>query len=458
MTKLIQRSQLAIVNNHIIDYPTPINLNNFYNFGAMAGICLGIQILTGIFLAMHYTAHVDYAFISVEHIMRDVNYGWLLRYMHANGASMFLGVTYIHMARGLYYGSYKSPRGFLWGIGVIIFLLMMATAFMGYVLPWGQMSFWGATVITNLFSAIPFIGGLIVEWLWGGFSVDNATLNRFFSLHYLLPFLIAGLALVHLSLLHTAGSGNPLGINTNIDSITFYPYFYSKDVFAFLLYVFFLCFFVFYFSNFLGHSDNYIPANPLVTPPHIVPEWYFLPFYAILRSIPDKLGGVVAMISAILILLLLPLINFSYTRSSKFRPIYAFFYWFLVSDFFLLGWIGQKPVESPFIEIGMFATLFYFLFFLFLIPAIGLLEIFLLNDTEDYVLSSEYIEDECFVNIEGTYTLHMDNFYVINHHFLDVYFYTFFDNDDKHKGTLFLRMLYAEMPSCFPPIIINSKF
>ena len=451
-------SLLSFADSHIISYPTPINLNYMWSFGSLAGLGLVIQIITGIFLAMHYTPHVDLAFNSVEHIMRDVNNGWLIRYIHANGASFFFIVTYIHIFRGLYFGSYMYPRGFLWCSGVIIFLLMMATAFMGYVLPWGQMSFWGATVITNLFSAIPFIGGLIVEWLWGGFSVDNATLNRFFSLHYLLPFLIAGLALVHLSLLHTAGSGNPLGINTNIDSITFYPYFYSKDVFAFLLYVFFLCFFVFYFSNFLGHSDNYIPANPLVTPPHIVPEWYFLPFYAILRSIPDKLGGVVAMISAILILLLLPLINFSYTRSSKFRPIYAFFYWFLVSDFFLLGWIGQKPVESPFIEIGMFATLFYFLFFLFLIPAIGLLEIFLLNDTEDYVLSSEYIEDECFVNIEGTYTLHMDNFYVINHHFLDVYFYTFFDNDDKHKGTLFLRMLYAEMPSCFPPIIINSKF
>ena len=371
---------------------------------------------------------------------------------------MFFIVVYCHIFRGLYFGSYMYPRGFLWCSGVIIFLLMMATAFMGYVLPWGQMSFWGATVITNLFSAVPFIGSLIVEWLWGGFSVDNATLNRFFSLHYLLPFLIAGLALVHLSLLHTAGSGNPLGINTNIDSITFYPYFYSKDVFAFLLYVFFLCLFVFYFSNFLGHSDNYIPANPLVTPPHIVPEWYFLPFYAILRSIPDKLGGVVAMISAILILLLLPLINFSYSRSSKFRPIYAFFYWFLVSDFFLLGWIGQKPVESPFIEMGMFATLFYFLFFLFLIPVIGLLELFLINNTEDYLLNSEYIEDQCVINIESTYTLYMDNYHVTNHYFLDLYFYTLFENEDKHKGTLFLRMLYAEKPSYFPPIIINSKF
>ena len=294
-------SLLSFADSHIISYPTPINLNYMWSFGSLAGLGLVIQIITGIFLAMHYTPHVDLAFNSVEHIMRDVNNGWLIRYIHANGASFFFIVTYIHIFRGLYFGSYMYPRGFLWCSGVIIFLLMMATAFMGYVLPWGQMSFWGATVITNLFSAIPFIGGLIVEWLWGGFSVDNATLNRFFSLHYLLPFLIAGLALVHLSLLHTAGSGNPLGINTNIDSITFYPYFYSKDVFAFLLYVFFLCFFVFYFSNFLGHSDNYIPANPLVTPPHIVPEWYFLPFYAILRSIPHKLGGVIAMFAALLI-------------------------------------------------------------------------------------------------------------------------------------------------------------
>ena len=247
-----------------------------WSFGSLAGLGLVIQIITGVFLAMHYTPHVDFAFNSVEHIMRDVNNGWLIRYLHANGASFFFIVTYIHIFRGLYYGSYMFPRGFLWCSGVIIFLLMMATAFMGYVLPWGQMSFWGATVITNLFSAIPFVGGSIVEWLWGGFSVDNATLNRFFSLHYLMPFLIAGMALVHLSLLHTSGSNNPLGINVNVDSITFYPYFYSKDVFAFLVYVFFLCFFVFYFPNALGHSDNYIPANPLVTPPHIVPEWYFL--------------------------------------------------------------------------------------------------------------------------------------------------------------------------------------
>jgi len=373
---------LSFVDSHIINYPTPINLNYMWSFGSTAGICLVIQIVTGIFLAMHYTPHISFAFESVEHIMRDVNNGWLIRYLHANGASMFFIVVYCHIFRGLYFGSYIYPRGILWSSGVIIFLLMMATAFMGYVLPWGQMSFWGATVITNLFSAIPFIGGSIVEWLWGGFSVDNATLNRFFSLHYLMPFIIAGLVIIHLSLLHKDGSNNPLGVNKNVETVSFYPYFYVKDLFAFLILIFVFSFFVFFFPNLLGHSDNYIPANPLVTPPHIVPEWYFLPFYAILRSIPDKLGGVVAMISAILALLLLPIINTSKIRSSKFRPIFSLFFWFLVSDFLILGWIGQKPVETPFIEIGMFATFFYFLFLLFLIPFIGVIENFLIKFKE----------------------------------------------------------------------------
>jgi quinol-cytochrome oxidoreductase complex cytochrome b subunit len=369
-----KHSLLSFIDSHIINYPTPINLNYMWSFGSTAGLCLGIQILTGIFLAMHYSSHVDYAFSSVEHIMRDVNNGWLIRYLHANGASMFFIVTYCHIFRGLYFGSYMNPRGPLWNSGVIIFLLMMGTGFMGYVLPWGQMSFWGATVITNLASAIPFIGGAVVEWLWGGFSVDNATLNRFFSLHYLLPFVITGLVLVHLSLLHTAGSNNPLGINKNIDTVSFYPYFYVKDLFAFFVLVALFSFFVFFFPNTLGHADNYIPANPLVTPAHIVPEWYFLPFYAILRSIPDKLGGVVAMVAAILILLLLPIINTSEIRSTKFRPLYGFGYWFLVSDFLILGWIGQQPVESPYLEVGQIATVFYFAFFLILFPLIGLIE------------------------------------------------------------------------------------
>ena len=365
---------LSFIDSHIIDYPTPINLNYMWSFGSTAGICLVIQIITGIFLAMHYTPHIVYAFSSVEHIMRDVNNGWLIRYLHANGASMFFIVVYCHIFRGLYFGSYMYPRGRLWASGVAIFFIMMATGFMGYVLPWGQMSFWGATVITNLFSAIPFIGGSIVEWLWGGFSVDNATLNRFFSLHYLMPFVIAGLVLIHLSLLHSDGSNNPLGLNKSIDTVPFYPYFYVKDLLAFLILILFFSFFLFFAPNVLGHSDNYIPANPLVTPPHIVPEWYFLPFYAILRSIPDKLGGVAAMIGAILVLGLLPVFNFSEVRSSKFRPIFSIFYWLFTVNFLILGWIGQKPVESPYIEIGMGATIFYFLFLLILLPLIGIIE------------------------------------------------------------------------------------
>ena len=370
---------LSFIDSHIINYPTPINLNYMWSFGSAAGICLLIQIITGIFLAMHYTPHIDYAFNSVEHIMRDVSNGWLLRYAHANGASMFFIAVYCHIFRGLYYGSYMKPRSALWISGVFIFFLMMAAAFMGYVLPWGQMSFWGATVITNLFSAIPYVGTNIVEWLWGGFSVDNATLNRFFSLHYLVPFVILGLTVIHLSLLHAEGSNNPIGLDSNPESIPFYPYFYVKDLFAFLIFIFIFSFFLFFYPNALGHSDNYIMANPLVTPPHIVPEWYFLPFYAILRSIPNKLGGVVAMVFAILILVFLPLINFSKIRSSKFRPIFSFFYWFLFVDFLILGWIGQKPVESPFIEVGMFATAFYFFFFILLLPSIGLLEYKLLK-------------------------------------------------------------------------------
>jgi len=365
---------LAILDNHIIDYPSPINLSYAWSFGALAGICLGIQILTGVFLAMHYTPHIDLAFSSVEHIMRDVNNGWLIRYMHANGASMFFIVVYCHIFRGLFYGSYMTPREHLWCSGVVIFLLMMATAFMGYVLPWGQMSFWGATVITNLFSAIPLVGPSIVDWLWGGFCVDNATLNRFFSLHFVLPFVIAGLVIVHLALLHRDGSNNPLGISSSTDKISFYPYFYVKDLFSFMLFLFFFSLILFYSPNTLGHPDNYIMANPMSTPAHIVPEWYFLPFYAILRSIPDKLGGVVAMGGAIVILLFIPFINTSPVRSSTFRPIYRQLFWFLFADFLLLGWIGQEVVEDPYILIGQLGTFFYFLFFLVLLPSVGLFE------------------------------------------------------------------------------------
>ncbi|MBC8303591.1 MAG: cytochrome b N-terminal domain-containing protein [Pelagibacterales bacterium] len=365
---------VAWVDSHIVHYPSPINLNYAWSFGSTAGICLIIQILTGIFLAMHYTPHIDLAFSSVEHIMRDVNNGWLIRYMHANGASMFFIVVYCHIFRGLYYGSYMAPRQLLWCSGVLIFILMMGTAFMGYVLPWGQMSFWGATVITNLATAIPVIGQPIVTWLWGGFTVGNATLNRFFSLHFLFPFLIAGLSLVHLALLHRDGSNNPLGIDSSGDQVPFYPYFFVKDLFAFFVFVLFFSFFIFYFPNTLGHPDNYIPANPMVTPAHIVPEWYFLPFYAILRSIPDKLGGVAAMGGALIILFFIPFTNTSEVRSSTFRPLFKFFYWLLVADFLILGWVGQKPVKDVFIVVGQIATVYYFLFFIVLIPALGIIE------------------------------------------------------------------------------------
>jgi ubiquinol-cytochrome c reductase cytochrome b subunit len=365
---------LSFISNHLLSYPSPINLNYAWSFGSVAGICLVIQIITGIFLAMHYVPHVSLAFDSVEHIMRDVNYGWLIRYCHANGASVFFIVVYLHIFRGLYYGSYMHPRGWLWASGVLIFILMMATAFMGYVLPWGQMSFWGATVITNLFSAVPVYGGLIVEWLWGGFSVDQATLNRFYSLHYLLPFLIAGVTLLHLCLLHKYGSNNPLGINTHVSSVPFYPYFYVKDFFALWIFLLGYLSLVFFAPNMLGHPDNYIPANPMVTPAHIVPEWYFLPFYAILRSIPDKLGGVLAMFGAIAVWLLLPIINISSTRSNIFKPLTSLVYWFIVSNFLILGWIGQQPVEYPFMEIGMFTTLLYFLLFLVIVPFFTIFE------------------------------------------------------------------------------------
>jgi ubiquinol-cytochrome c reductase cytochrome b subunit len=340
---------------------------------------LTIQILTGIFLAMHYTPHIDLAFNSVEHIMRDVNHGWLLRYIHANGASFFFIIVYIHIFRGLYYGSYITPREYLWCSGVIIFILMMATAFMGYVLPWGQMSFWGATVITNLFSAIPFIGKNIVDWLWGGFAVDNPTLNRFFSLHFTLPFVIVGAVLIHLTLLHEIGSSNPLGVTLKVENVSFYPYFYVKDLFGFIVFLFVFFIFIFYNPNGLGHPDNYIEANPMKTPLHIVPEWYFLPFYAILRSIPNIIGGVIAMFGSLLVMLFIPFINSSEVRSSTFRPLYKMTFWLLVLSFFLLGWVGQMPVEYPYTEIGVVCMIYYFSFFLIIIPGLGYLESFLIR-------------------------------------------------------------------------------
>ena len=366
----------STLQHTLVDYPTPKNLNYWWNFGSLAGIFLMIQIITGIVLAMHYTPSVEGAFASIEHIMRDVNYGWLIRYVHMNGASFFFIVVYIHIFRGLYYGSYKSPREVLWWLGLIILLLMMATAFMGYVLPWGQMSFWGATVITNLFSAVPIVGTAVVEWLWGGFAVDNALLNRFFALHYLFPFLIVGVVILHIVALHTHGSNNPLGIDRKgpQDSIPFHPYYTIKDLFglSFVLTIFAAV--VFYAPDYLGHPDNYIPADPLKTPAHIVPEWYFLPFYAILRAVPDKLGGVIAMISAILILFALPWLDTSKVRSATFRPIYKKFFWFLLIDVIILTWVGGSPAEGHFILIGRLATIYYFAHFLIFMPIIGIIE------------------------------------------------------------------------------------
>jgi len=356
-------------------YPSPKNLSYWWNFGSLAGLVLVVQLVTGIVLAMHYTPHADMGFDSVEHIMRNVNYGWLMRYMHANGASMFFIVVYIHIFRGLYYGSYKAPREILWWLGIIIFLLMMATAFMGYVLPWGQMSFWGATVITNLFSAVPLVGDAIVTWLWGGFSVDNATLNRFYSLHYLFPFLIVGVVILHIWALHVHGSNNPTGLDTKgpQDTISFHPYYTVKDAFGIGVFGIFFALFLFLMPNVLGHPDNYIEADPLVTPPHIVPEWYFLPFYAILRAIPDKLMGVVAMFASILILFVLPWLDTSRVRSARFRPVYRMLFWAFLIDCLILGYVGGNPPEGVFITIGQLATAFYFLFFLSL-PFIGWFE------------------------------------------------------------------------------------
>ncbi len=353
--------------NHTIgaEYPSPKNLSYWWNFGSLAGIILVIMIITGVMLAMQYTPHADHAFDSVERIMRDVNSGWLLRYIHMNGGSFFFIVVYIHIFRGLYYGSYKEPRELLWILGVIILLLMMATAFMGYVLPWGQMSFWGAKVITNLFSAIPWVGESIVIWLWGGFTVDNPTLNRFFALHYLLPFVIVGIVILHIWALHQFGSNNPLGIEAKgpQDKIPFHPYYTIKDLFGLGV---FLCLFfavVFFAPNMLGEPDNYIEANPLSTPAHIVPEWYFLPFYAILRSIPHKLLGVIAMFGSIFILFALPWIDRSPVRSAKFRPIYKWLFWLFVITCIVLGYIGAKPAEGGYLVVGRIATTAYFLFF-----------------------------------------------------------------------------------------------
>nr|ARI50099.1 cytochrome b [Cittarium pica] len=351
-----------VVNNSLIDLPAPMNLSIWWNFGSLLGLCLGIQIITGLFLSMHYTAHVDLAFASVSHISRDVNYGWLLRATHANGASWFFICIYIHIGRGMYYGSHLNIH--TWNIGVILLLLTMATAFLGYVLPWGQMSFWGATVITNLFSAIPYIGKDLVQWMWGGFAVDNATLTRFFSLHFLLPFAIMGLSILHLLFLHESGSNNPLGLNSDSDKIPFHAYYTFKDLVGFVVLLFFLSMLVLFDPFLLGDPENFIPANPLVTPVHIQPEWYFLFAYAILRSIPNKLGGVIALVMSVVILFVVPLSHMSKSRSMAFYPLNQVLFWVLVGILGILTWIGACPVEAPYEEIGRVFTVLYFLYYL----------------------------------------------------------------------------------------------
>jgi ubiquinol-cytochrome c reductase cytochrome b/c1 subunit len=367
---------MEIMQGQALDFPTPKNLNYWWTFGGILAVMLVVQLITGIVLAMHYTPHVSMAFSSVEHIMRDVNSGWMLRYLHANGASMFFIAVYIHIFRGMYYGSYKAPREVLWMIGVLIYLVMMATAFMGYVLPWGQMSFWGAKVITNLFSAIPFVGESITTLLWGGYSVDNPTLNRFFSLHYLLPFVLAALVGLHIWALHVPGNNNPTGVSVKSaqDTLPFHPYYTMKDTFAIVVFLMLYAAFVFFSPNFLGHAINYQEANPLVTPAHIVPEWYYLPFYAILRAIPDKLGGVIAMFGSILVLFVLPWLDTSRVRSGTYRPLFKYFFWIFVVVCVALGYLGSKPAEGAYVVWSRILTAYYFAHFVIILPLLGLLE------------------------------------------------------------------------------------
>nr|AFX69347.1 cytochrome b [Pseudoxiphophorus bimaculatus] len=357
---------LKIANNALVDLPAPVNISAWWNFGSLLGLCLIAQILTGLFLAMHYTSDISMAFSSVAHICRDVNYGWLIRNMHANGASFFFICIYLHIGRGLYYGSYLYKE--TWNTGVILLLLVMMTAFVGYVLPWGQMSFWGATVITNLLSAVPYMGDTLVQWIWGGFSVDNATLTRFFAFHFLFPFIVAAATLVHLVFLHETGSNNPIGLNSNTDKISFHPYFSYKDLLGFVFLIAMLVILSLFSPNLLGDPENFTPANPLVTPPHIKPEWYFLFAYAILRSIPNKLGGVLALLASILVLMVVPFLHTSKQRSLTFRPLTQFLFWLLIADVLILTWIGGMPVEHPFIIIGQIASLLYFSLFLFFSP------------------------------------------------------------------------------------------
>nr|WAB70046.1 cytochrome b [Osteocephalus mimeticus] len=374
MAPIIRKTHplLKIVNNSFIDLPAPANLSAWWNFGSLLGVCLIAQIATGLFLAMHYTADTSMAFSSVAHICRDVNNGWLLRNLHANGASFFFISIYLHIGRGMYYGSFLFKE--TWNVGVVLLFLVMATAFVGYVLPWGQMSFWGATVITNLLSAAPYIGTNLVQWIWGGFSVDNATLTRFFTFHFILPFIIAGASMIHLLFLHQTGSSNPTGLNSNPDKVPFHAYYSYKDLFGFAILLAMLSILSTFAPNILGDPDNFTPANPLITPPHIKPEWYFLFAYAILRSIPNKLGGVLALLFSIMILFLIPILHTSHQRTLTFRPFAKLLFWTLVANAMILTWIGGQPVEDPYIAIGQTASIIYFTIFIMLTPALGLWE------------------------------------------------------------------------------------
>nr|YP_010570403.1 cytochrome b [Ophiophthalmus serratus]UZG65891.1 cytochrome b [Ophiophthalmus serratus] len=370
---------IQIINNAIWDLPTPSNFSNWWNFGSLIGFCLIIQLITGIFLAMHFVPDINLAFSSISHISRDVNYGWLIRNIHANGGSMFFICIYVHIGRGLYYGSYINVL--TWNIGVILFLISILTAFFGYVLPWGQMSFWAATVITNLVTAIPYVGIDIVQWIWGGYSVDNPTLQRFFVFHFVAPFILTLTSIIHLVFLHEQGSNNPLGIPSNFDNLPFHPFFTSKDVTGFIIFLFFFSILILITPTMLSDPENFIPANPLVTPPHIQPEWYFLFVYAILRSIPNKLGGVIALIGAVLVLLLIPLLNFSIQNSSCYRPLNQILFWLIVSNFIILTWIGSSPVEPPFVLFGQIISALYFINFLILFPLISFIE----NNTQNFI-------------------------------------------------------------------------